>query len=96
MNLVEEVDRAEEAANRILEAFSLDEGHMLNDDQFDRLCDIIEEAGRFPAPVKVCGQLANARLPQDVVTAVLLTLLKDHFKRMRERLARRAQPPADT
>jgi hypothetical protein len=88
---VGEHDRAEELANRVLDQFGLE----VDDDQFEVLCDAIEETAlNKNGDVKdhrslaaVCAHVAQAKIPDDVRTALLLVLLKDHFKRMRTRLA---------
>lgn len=87
---VEPEDRAEEVANRILDTFALN----LSDTQFDVLCDLIEaEALDQRGEIKdnrsvsgVCRAVANAEVPDDVRVALLLVLLKDPFRRVRQRL----------
>lgn len=87
---VEDSDRAEEIANRLLDTFRLD----VNDVQFDELCETIERTAlREDGAVKdhrsitgVCRAVAESRLPDDVRAAVLLVLLKEPFRRVKARV----------
>lgn len=84
-------DKAEEIANRILEMFDLE----VDDDQFDAMCDLIEEVALnkhgdlkdHRSLTAICAHVAQVKVPDDVRTALLLVLLKDRFKNMRARLA---------
>lgn len=83
-------DRIEESANRILEAFGLE---VVSDDEFDALCDLVEAVGptRSAEPAEVCRLVAAANLSPNLAAATLLTLLKEPFRRSRDRLARVAE-----
>jgi len=89
---VQEVDWAEELANRILESFDLD----VSDEQFEVMCEVIEgvaldkrgEVKDHRPLTAVCVRVGQAKLSDDVRTAMLLVLLKDRFKKMRGRIAK--------
>jgi hypothetical protein len=84
----ERPDKAEEIANRIIEAFDLE----VDDEQFDVMCDVIENTAlNKHGDIKdhrslagVCAEVAQAKVPDDIRTALLLVLLKNRFKEMRE------------
>jgi len=86
LNLSE--DDAERIANRILEQFDID---VRSDDQFEQLCDVIEMVGRLrkpgadPDPNIVCREIGKVNLPKEIACSLLLVLLKDPFKRLRQR-----------
>ena len=86
----ERPDKAEDIANKILAAFDLD----VDDEQFEVLCDVVESVAlNKHGDVKdhrslagVCAEAAQAKVPDDVRTALLLVLLKEQFKTLRERM----------
>jgi hypothetical protein len=97
---VNKPDKAEELANRVLELFDLE----VDEDQFEVMCDVVENTALNKNGVLkdhrslagICAEVSQAKVPDDVRTALLLVLLKDRFKEMRAKAHEVSRRPENT